>query len=388
MATLKEKSRGEWTREEDGSERAVIVFEVRCTSDTESIQSIESSTGYPVQGEPHPERSAAKLKTLALKEVDEFHDLRELTCTYSTKQEQQNDQKNPLIARVKGGMRSVSIDVPAYYDAFGNPLTNSAGDLIEGLTKKARRRQVFVTYNAATIPDLLFELSDTINSAAVTILGRTYPAGTCYLSNVFFPDEPETTPDGQEYYPITYDIDIALDGWYSIYPDKGKHELIYQTRSGPSAEWVDGTKATYDAKSPTTDRQVVKRKIQTTEQQDVASDIWLDYNGQATRVLSLNTVAFTSGAMTAGSATLTVASGLVEETHKGCLVIVPGAGPFGRKLEATITAVASGTSCTLSRVASTTVSGKSVYIPGARFRYYLLPDVASWAGLPLPNNQP
>lgn len=387
MARVREQTRSGFREAEDGSITATITFEVLASSYTESWSSILSSSSVPARRDPHPENSALTCRSRDMELVDGFDDLYVLTCTYSTKPDRDEDNDSPLVAPVKGGMRSVAIDVPAYYDAFGNPLVNSAGDLLEGLTKKARRRQVFCTFNTRSVPDLIFELADTINANAVTILGRAYPAGTCYLSNVQAPDEPATAPDGTKYYPITYDIDIALDGWFSVFPDRGKHELIYQTRTDSGSEWIDDTKANYDAKLPTTDRQVIKRKIQTEEQQDVAGDIWLDANGQATRVLSLQSTPFSGGAMTEGSATLTVSSGLSEASHKGCLVIVPGAGPFGRKLEATITAVASGTSCTLSRVAAKTVSGKSVYIPGARFRYYLLPDVASWVGLPLPNNQ-
>jgi hypothetical protein len=74
-------------------------------------------------------------------------------------------------------MRSSSIAVPAFYDSRGYPLVNTAGDLYEGLTRKVRTRTVDVTYNATAVPTWLFQLADTINDAAVTILGESYPAG-------------------------------------------------------------------------------------------------------------------------------------------------------------------------------------------------------------------
>ena len=158
--------------------------------------------------------------------------------------------------------RSSSIAVPAFYDSRGYPLVNTAGDLYEGLTRKVRTRTVNVTYNATTIPTWLFALADTINDAAVTILGESYPAGTCLLKDVEVPDEPERDPAGSLYYPVTYTIEINPMGWFILLPNKGANELIYQTRTGATAAWVDVTKATYDGKTPTSDRQIIKRPIQ------------------------------------------------------------------------------------------------------------------------------
>jgi hypothetical protein len=394
VSRVKEIRRYEWQEDADGNETAVIEYEILVDSYTTSISTILAHADVPDRRSAHPENANAVCVSRSLKNVSDFDDLLMLTATFSTKPRSQQDNEDPLSMRIKGGMRSASQEVPAFYDAFGNPLVNDAGDLYEGLTKKQRLRQINVTTNYAAIPNYLFDLAETINAAAVTIHGKTYPAGTCYLSNVQMPDEPIKSKDGVEYWPITYDVEVNPSGYYIILPNKGFHELIYQTRSTStlpqpdSDPWVDATKAAYDAEGTAAKKQVIKRRIQTSEQQDTAESMWLDYNGQATRVISLNTSPFSGGAMTAGSATLTVSSGLTEATHKGCLVIIPGAGPFGRKLEATITAVASGTSCTLSRNASTTVSGKSVYIPGARFKTFVLEDLADWSSVPLPNNEP
>lgn len=391
---VKELRRYDWQEDADGNETAVIEYEIFVDDYTTSISTILAHADVPARREAHPENSNALCVARSLKGVADFDDLMILTATFSTKPQSQQDNIDPLNMLVKGGMRSASREVPAYYDAFANPLVNDAGDLYEGLTKKQRLRQINVTANYAAIPNYLFDLAETINASAVTIHGKTYPAGTCYLSNVQMPDEPTKSKDGVEYWPITYDVEVNPSGYFVILPNKGFHELIYQTRSTSTVPqpdndpWVDATKAAYDAEGTAAKKQIIKRRIQTSEQQDTAEPLWLDYNGQATRVISLTTTPLTGGAMTAGSATLTVSSGLVEATHKGCLVIIPGAGPFGRKLEATITAVASGTSCTLSRVASTTVSGKSVYIPGARFKTFVLEDLADWSSVPLPNNEP
>lgn len=394
VSWVRELRRYDWQEDDEGNETAVIAYEILVDDYTTSISTILAHADVPARRESHPENANALCRNRSLKAVPDFDDLLILTATFSTKPTTKEDNTDPLNMRVKGGMRSASRDVPAYYDAFGNPLVNDAGDLYEGLSKKQRLRQINVTANHDAIPNHLFDLAETLNDADVSIHGKTYPAGTCYLSNVQMPDEPTQSTDGVEYWPITYDVEVNPSGYFIILPNKGLHELVYQTRSTSTVPqpdndpWVDATKAAYDAEATAAKKQVIKRRIQTTEQQDTAEAIWLDHNGQATRVISLTTTPLAGGAMTAGSTTLTVSSGLVEATHKGCLVIIPGAGPFGRKLEATITAVASGTSCTLSRRAATTVSGKSAYIPGARFKTFMLEDLADWSSVPLPDNEP
>lgn len=394
VTAVNELNRFEWEEGPEGDEEATIEYEVLLDSYNTSISTILGHASIPDRRSAHPENANAVCISRSLRRLDGFDDIVIVTAKFSTKPPTEEDNEDPLNMLVKGGMQSASREIPAYYDAFGQPLVNSAGDLYEGLAKKQRIRQINVTANYASIPNYLFDLAETLNTSAVTIHGKTYPAGSCYLSNVKMPDEPITSKDGVSYWPITFDVEANPSGYHIILPDKGLHELVYQTRSTSTVPqpandpWVDATKAAYDAEGTAAKKQVIKRRIQTTEQQDTAEPIWLDHNGQAVRVVSLTASALSNGAMTAGSTTLTVASGLVEATHKGCLVIVPGAGPFGRKLEATITAVASGTSCTLSVKASTTVSNKSVYIPGARFKAFLLEDLADWSSVPLPNNEP
>ncbi len=385
---VKEVKRLDWEEDDQSNESARIHYEILLSSYSTSLSTILSHGSVPQRRvTAHPENANALCINRKIEPVDGFDDLVMLVATFSTKIEGE-DNENPLFMMVKGGMSSASREIPAYYDAFGQPLVNSALDLFEGLAKKQRLRQINVTANFNAIPNALFDLAETLNSTAVTILGKSYPAGTCYLSNVKSPDEPARSKDGVYYWPITYDIDVNPSGWHIILPDKGLHELVYQTRTSTSAKWVDVAKSAYDAEATANLKQIIKRRIQTTEQQDAAEPIWLDHNGQAVRVLSLTSSTLSGGAMTAGSTTLTVSAGLSEATHKGCLAIIPGAGPFGRKLEATITAVASSTSCTLSVKASTTVSGKSVLLPGARFKTFLLEDLADWSSVPLPNNEP
>lgn len=388
-ATARLYRRGKWQQSEDGSETVVDVWEVWTDAETDTITTVVTATGIPAKGASHPERASAIVVERSADHDDEVLRRWLVEVRYSTAITTREDADYNL-QRVKGGMRSSAIEVPAFYDARGYPLVNSAGDVYEGLTRKVRTRTVNVTYNATTFPDWLFELSDTINAAAVTIHGRTYPAGTCALRDVELPDEPERDKSGNVYWPVSYTIEINPLGFFVLLPNKGPNELIYQTRVSSTAAWADVTKATYDGKTPTTDRRIIKRPIQTEEQMSTGGEIWLDANGQAQKVVTLQTSQFGTGTMTAGSASLSLATGsLAAATHTGALVRVFGAGPKGKPLEARIDTVVNSTTATLSRNALTTVSTpKPVWLSGVIVNQFFLEDSADWSSLPLPNNQP
>jgi hypothetical protein len=373
---------------EDGSETVQDVWEILSTSETDSITTILAASGLPAKGSSHPEKAAAIVTELDCDHHDEVLSVWYYNVRYSTKIQTREDAEYAS-QRVKGGMRSGSVDVPAFFDSRGYPLVNTAGDLYEGLSRKVRTRVVNVTANFATVPQFLFELSDTVNSAAVTIHGQSYPAESCLLTDVDMPDEPSRDKAGNLYLPISYKVEINPMGWWILLPNKGMNELVYQTRTSSTAAWTDTTKALYDSKTPTTDRQVIKRRIQTTEQQDIPGDIWLDVNGQAQRIVTLSASQLGTGNMSAGGTTLTMATGSLSTTaHPGALVRIKGAGVKGGWLSTRIVSVASTTSATLADKAFTTVTGGQVWVSGAMVNSFLLVDSANWSSVPLPNNQP
>lgn len=387
MATAKLCRRGEWQQAEDGSETVVDVYEIIASSETETITSILSASGLPTKGSSHAEKTSAILVDQDLNQNDSVRTVWYLNCRYSTAIETREDQAYGS-QRTKGGVRSSSVEVPAFFDARGYPLVNTAGDLYEGLGRKVRTRTFSVTHNATSIPDYILNLSDTINAAAVTILGTSYPALTCKLTDVNCPDEPVRDNAGDLYYPVTYNIEMNPIGWHILLPNKGPNQLIYQTRTGASADWSDNTKANYDSKSPTTDRRIIKRPIESEEQQNLGGEIWLDNNGQAQTVTTLTATSVGTGTIAAGGTSITMNTGSLPETP-GALIRIAGAGLKGRYHETNLVTVASGGgSGTISRAALEAASAKAVYVSGVIVNEFLLEDVADWSSLPLPNNQP
>ena len=136
-ATARLYRRGQWQQDEDGTETVVDVWEITTTTETDTITTVVTATGIPAKGASHPEKTTAIVVNRQLSQDDEVLTRYLMQVTYSTAITTREDQAYAS-QRVKGGMRSGSIAVPAFYDARGYPLVNSAGDLYEGLTRKVR----------------------------------------------------------------------------------------------------------------------------------------------------------------------------------------------------------------------------------------------------------
>ena len=133
-ATARLYRRGKWQQSEDGSETVVDVYEVWTDSETDTITTVVTASGIPAKGASHPERSSAIVVERSADHDDEVLRRWMVEIRYSTAITTREDDVYSS-QRVKGGMRSSAVEVPAFYDARGYPLVNSAGDLYEGLTR-------------------------------------------------------------------------------------------------------------------------------------------------------------------------------------------------------------------------------------------------------------
>ena len=395
IVSVRLKSRGKWKQAEDGTENATDVWEVLSNTDTETLSAVAQAdlgtadTRVPRKGKRHPERSDALVITREAEQNEDVPRLWLVTVEYSTKQETRED-KPPLEQKTKGGMTSSTKEVPAYFDALGRPLVNAAGDLYEGLTRKQRLRTFPCTHHFTETPNWFFELGDTINAETITILGKDYEPGTCLLTDIDFPDEPTKGVGGEITWPVTYKIVHDPDGYFVILPNRGVHELIYQTRTSDTAAYKDTTWALYDAETNINRKRVQKRKIKTDNGEDVSHDIWLDAHGQSQKIIEFRDTQLGTGTIAKGAVALTMTGGVLDTVkHLGALIKIYGAGPKGRPLAAKIVTITEdGLSCTISAAAGKAAEDKPVWVSGALVNYFVLEHIADWTDVPLPNNHP
>ena len=377
---------------EDGSLHGERSFDIRSTDYLTTLTAIRAHITCPVKGSAHPDQVGCLLRSFDVERADGFHDLHQLTANYDTKSSEDSDEEDPTFALVKAGFRAQDKIVPSFFDAFARPNVNTAGDLIEGLTKFANEYVISVTVNRTYVPLWLFELNNTLNAGAVYFRGITFPAGTLLLKNITVPDAPEEGPDGTKFWALTYELIHAPDGHYELHPNRGKHELIYQARTASDKAWQDVTYTFYDAHTPTSDRQIIKRRIKTDDEKPVAADIWLDGLGRA---VTVPTIATTSPAQTATMAAyshdITMSGGVFtagDEGSAGAAIAIQGAGPHGRWLQTRVDSVASTTSAALEDSAKVAVSGATVYFPGVTCIRVVNQPLADWSAVLLPDNDP
>lgn len=389
VVQMKECKRPPLKVRDDGTLHGTRSFEFLSDDDTTTISDLIAYAGFPARGDSHPDHPAALLRDFEPELVDGFHNLHILTCNYDSKQ-QFDENDNSTSALIKAGFRAQDRQVPAVFDAFGRPNVNTARDIIPGLVRVVNEYVAPVTVKLSTVPLYVFTLNNTLNAAAITFRGINFPPGTLMLKNMNMADSPEQATDGTWYWVVTYDLIHNPDGFYEIHPNKGKHELVYQVRSGGSADWEDSDPATYDSKSPISDRRIVKRRIRGDDDQAAADDVWLDARGRAVKVPTISTSILGTGTTTVDSKTLTLNTGSFQTdgSQDGASIAIVGAGPHGRTLHTLIDTVGSSSSATLIDAARTAVSASDVYLPGVIGLRIQNQPLADWTAVATPNNDP
>lgn len=374
--------RGAIKRRPDGSRYGSIEFHVRSDDVNQDQDAILNDSGIP---QPlvtaHPDNASMICRETEVDEYDGSDLSWIVTANYDSQRVPDQQQPDASTTPVKGGIVAYTEQRPVWWDAFGNPLVNDAGDYFEGQTKRHRLRRYPVTANFAAVPDAIFNLAGTVNNAAITIHGRTYPAGVALLGDVTMPDEPSLDANDVLYWPVSYDVIIDPDGWTTVLPNRGFMCLSYETRADTSSAWEEVGYDAYAAESNSDLKRVRKVRIIDDADADVPQNLWLNNHGE--KILASFSAIDTTGTVAAGSDQLTVASATNAEVGK--YIVITEAGPEGRNLRARITAVA-GSILTIEPAAYTAITSKAVKGGGVFCKVFWIDDLADWSGLPLPNN--
>lgn len=385
VTVFKVEQIGTFFDREDGSKNGIVTYIAHTDDLLTTQETILADPRCPQrQLSGHPQNPTIECRSRRIDTLGDY--VYRVTATFDNQRQTKEDNDDATVALIKGGQRAYTELRPVFFDAFGAPLVNAAGDFYEGQMKRHRMRQFNVTANFGSLAaaQFLFQYAGSVNANAVTILGETFPAGTCSLGEVQHPEEPFQDNNGVEYWPMVYDITVDPDGWFIMLPNRGPNEIVYQTRASTNDDFEDDTYANYQAETDNDLKKRIKRRIRTDEGQDVGSDIWLNPYGESEKLLGL-TPQTLSVSLTANSNAATVAG--LNSDHLGVNLVVPGAGPFQRPLRCRIDSVA-GTTAQLSATASHSVTNVTAYTSGATVVYFLIDDVLNWSSIPLPNNQP
>lgn len=305
-----------------------------------------------------------------------------LAITWSSKQSFEKSDENPLARPVVGSIRCEDVDIPSGIDATGRVMANAAGDLYRGLTVVANLQRVGVTAYLQNWPSGLRKLNNTVNVSAVQMFNEWYPARTCWMKNLFIPDKPDQE-NNQTFWKVTYDILINERGYYELYPNSGLNRIQYQVRDNASADWEDVPYSEYEAKEPTTDRRMQRRRCLDGVGNDSGEETWLDQYGQETLpTLGNGTIGTASG--TAGSDVISVSTSVFDENSVGQVLTLTLPEPFDKAIQLQVTEVISATDVRVHLAANASYSNIPVSVTGCLFNLFYRQSAANWATLPLP----
>ena len=138
-------------------------------------------------------------------------------ANYSTRpltqeEQEQQTEPNPIFRQVKISWRSEQRSKVITKDRSGNPVINTAGDPFDPPPEMPWDTLVFhFRLNSAVPPFWVDEYLNSVNDAAINILGRPIPAGYAKFQNPSGGDQEQE--NGVFYYPVEWDISVDVQTW-------------------------------------------------------------------------------------------------------------------------------------------------------------------------------
>lgn len=197
-------------------------------ADGEEVVLTEADTRGFTPGAPHDKDVRARLvKRSALPFTDEMAPKAwRLILEYTTNYRDLEDSDDPLSFRTDVTQGSREFMVPHVVDAVtGQPLLNAAGDPPDPpLMMEISVPTLTVKKNFGARPLLIEAFRNTVNNAAITVVGKTYPANTFRLKRHEVGDE--LLHNLFPYYTLTAEFEVDPAGFNSVWLNDGLNELV------------------------------------------------------------------------------------------------------------------------------------------------------------------
>lgn len=183
---------------------------------------------------PHPKYAKALVKECYPRRSERGANVWLVEVTYST---DVDVTQNPLGMPAEISLDTELRDVPAIFDVDGNPVINTAGDLLTDppAVRKIVDRTISITKNIPiALPAWIQTHPGSVNRANVVIRGMTWPAGTLFFAknsigpeqNVPGATDTISTLRGSPYCTTSLELWYRADGWVEFYPNRGFFQLV------------------------------------------------------------------------------------------------------------------------------------------------------------------
>lgn len=219
----------------------VVPYHIR-TSENTNPEAVRALTGFPKYGSACPFAAGLLCNNVSIETVNGHYYIAE--ATYSNEggssggsDDPEKPWNDPPVIEPIDDRKTVVIE-RAYADetaaaAGGEPtiaILNPAGDLFDNPPQEEIDQVgVRISWNKQTFNESQLSYLHTVNSAAVTINGTTYPAQTLFLAT-FMPWK-RSTPSGATYYALTAEIKY----------DRNKHRATPLFYGWKAVDYLDNT---------------------------------------------------------------------------------------------------------------------------------------------------
>lgn len=221
---------------------------------TDDEAAVLDADDLPRRLDPHPSDDSMRASTFDVKRhEDRLHWMIEVGYEKYGGTAAQNGGTDPwdLPAKVKFSGNIINRAMKCAYDQDNDtraeptvPIVNSAGDVfVDPVMKDIHNLVITITRAERNFdPDTILDFVDTINEAEITVGGKTIPKWCGLMKDITA--DPEWTQEDEQYYNVTYTIEVDPLTWQLQIFSMGYNEYIIGTGKGKIQ--IDGA----DAREP------------------------------------------------------------------------------------------------------------------------------------------
>lgn len=214
-------------------------------------------------GQRHPRNSSLFVSNWQARQTargrnHQGHYLFGVTVTYATPSGEL--EQSPLDLPADITLATEQYEGLTCYDDEGEPILNSAGDLVY-LPKESSRWIFNVTKNLPAVPAWLLDYNNAVNNGLVSVKGLSCSKETLMCKNVNAGKDETVKVNGRfvTFVPFSYQLHYQAEGWKGKHPNVGFNEKL-EVEIPQESDTVIGKILVVEGKVKTK-KQVVKRRI-------------------------------------------------------------------------------------------------------------------------------
>lgn len=218
-----------WIGEEDARETEEELIATRrltffMRSPQDSFFEVMSDPACPRKYTRHPNDQRLFLVNIAPEQRAGAYRIWDIDLEYTSNPKRRDEEENPLNEPAEIEWDTTEESQIIERDGEGNPLVNTAGDLLEGIEEIASHWVIKVKKNVAKVPRYILDYDMSVNDGSVRISGLTFPKETLWLRRLHISDK--KTKADVDYYEFSFELHCKPGTWRRTFANRGYYEIV------------------------------------------------------------------------------------------------------------------------------------------------------------------